>query len=714
MPSQPSATAPSTEPAPEGGEPEQWTGEPIQLETILDHVGASEGWSWDYEGRVVNDHLVEEGVYHDAGGWSTGYGEWFKSRGDALARSREIRRQEDAGASRLDITMQAPTFSRHFRPAKRAVDEGLVTNLQQVQGLFSLSWNAGPGFGNLVVDGQMRAAVAPVDHHQGDHGVHHQRAEHGHHRPGAVQPARGGNGRPVHDAENADSARRARGRFNQEAARRPRHHDAGGAAGDTLGVSSLWAPPEEQTSRSHYLTEIHSGVERRRQERAQVDGVFKASTLSDDPYLQELTATSRRVSSIGIDPQEFYKNPLSFQAVIEGPPEKPEDYSDPRPVRDWIKRMGQRLDDGQLLNQRGRLGFSAITGKVPIETALKQAQDLRTQMSDAEWLKAQKGINKQVGFAAEMVGQQLPNLPTALMGGAAGAGIGAGLGALAGGAVGGVGAVPGAGAGAAAGFGKGFMAGMFVENTRMMAGLSFLDLMETPLELPDGTEAQMPVDVARAVGMGIGAVNGAIEMLQVGTALGKMPGIKGLQSAANKALVKLVADGTIRRIAVRGGTQMLAGAGGNTAQEVLQETIELIGSEAAINYVEGKEGVKRQEAIDLADEWKKRMTEVVSLAPAFGMMSAPAAAIDVTTGAIQPTARRAMTPRGSSTTPRRTERTPRSATCSYRTPPVSGRQCSLARSSRRRAPGACGCRRSRWRTMARGTSSWRRPTIRRW
>ena len=44
--------------------------------------------------------------------------------------------------------------------------------------------------------------------------------------------------------------------------------------------------------------------------------------------------------------------------------------------------------------------------------------------------------------------------------------------------------------------------------------------------------------------------------------------------------------------------------------------------------------MKRQEAIDLADEWKKRMTEVVSLAPAFGMMSAPAAAIDVTTGAI--------------------------------------------------------------------------------
>ena len=168
VPSAPSATAapaptrlPPAEAAVEQAQPDQWTGSPVQLETILEHVGTSEGWSWDYEGRVVNGHLAEEGVYYDSGGWATGYGEWFKRRGDALTRSREIKRQEDAGASRLDITMQAPTFSRHFRPAKRAVDEGLVTNLQQVQGLFSLSWNAGPGFGNLVVQGMRQMFNLP-------------------------------------------------------------------------------------------------------------------------------------------------------------------------------------------------------------------------------------------------------------------------------------------------------------------------------------------------------------------------------------------------------------------------------------------------------------------------------------------------------------------------------------------------------------------------
>ena len=371
---------------------------------------------------------------------------------------------------------------------------------------------------------------------------------------------------------------------------------------------SDWAPQESAGGRRlQHLSQVHRSIQRRRRERALGNSVLTAAEHSDDPYLSKLSKTSRRVAGLGLNGQEFFKAPGAYQFISE------RDDSDPD---GFLDRMAQRARDGDLLNQRGRVGFAAMFGDSDIDAALKDAAALRGRMSSQDWLQRQTGIEKQLGFASEMIGQQLRNVPTALLMGATALGTGA--------LVGSIGGPAGALAGAAGLAGVGFTAGMAVENTQMMAGLTFLDLMEEPLRLADGTEARMPVEVARGVGMVVGAVQGALETAQVASVFGMVPGARQL---ANKAMTRLIATGKVRQLAVRAGSRIASGTAENVLEEMLQELTGMVGTEVALDMVKNKTGAERVEAQKFADEFWKRIGEVAKMAPAFGILSGPQAAV---------------------------------------------------------------------------------------
>ena len=372
-------------------------------------------------------------------------------------------------------------------------------------------------------------------------------------------------------------------------------------------MSDPLAPPaERQSRRVEHLSRVRESVTRRRRDRALNDSIYSAAESADDPYLGKLAAVSRSAHKIGVDGMEMFKAPGAYQAVLERDEAPP----------GFLDRMWARTKDGDLLNRRGAVGFRALIGRTDVDAALREGSTLRNQMSDAQWADELRGIEKQLGFALEMVGQQARNLPTAAL---------AGLVTLGGGlALGSVGGPGGALAGGLGAFGTGAMIGMAAENAEMMSGLAFLDLMELPLVLPDGTETKMPVEVARGVGLVVGSVQAGLEVAQVGSWVGAVPGARQL---ANKAMTRLLASGKLRELAVRYATRHVSATGENVLEEMMQEAAGMAGTEVALALAKGKTGAERAEAIKLGAEFRRRMIEVATLAPAFGMMTAPQAAI---------------------------------------------------------------------------------------
>ena len=139
----PSARVPPQPPPPDD-EPQpddmfdDWTGSEQQQQGIISTILDFEGWATDYH---------ESGVYLDGAGWSTGAGEWFPQKADAEARHLEIQAGLEAGKSRIQVTWEGSKFNDHFRPARDALDEGLITSELQVAALFSMAWQGGPNRG---------------------------------------------------------------------------------------------------------------------------------------------------------------------------------------------------------------------------------------------------------------------------------------------------------------------------------------------------------------------------------------------------------------------------------------------------------------------------------------------------------------------------------------------------------------------------------------
>ena len=154
--------------------------------------------------------------------------------------------------------------------------------------------------------------------------------------------------------------------------------------------------------------------------------------------------------------------------------------------------------------------------------------------------------------------------------------------------------------------------------------------MEQKLVLPDGTEIEMPLDIARNMSYAMGIVNGAVETLQMGTIAGKVPGVNVAAAAFNRAVVKLISNGTMRRVASRAAGHMIAGGGQNVMEEMVQEVVSVYGTEIAMDLVQDRTGAEREEYEAVGQRLLKQIGEVASIAPAFAIMSLPAAGVSAT------------------------------------------------------------------------------------
>ena len=154
----PGAAGGQTDTTPPGREPQPagpveftvaWDGSDPQFDTVGAHILDKEGWI-DYRdnGRKLWDgRVVEDGVYKDGDGYSTGAGFWSKNREDAVREAAEIEKQLKSGLSPAEILRQRDKFDQHMEPALEGVKAGILKTVGQFVGLASAAWNAGVGWG---------------------------------------------------------------------------------------------------------------------------------------------------------------------------------------------------------------------------------------------------------------------------------------------------------------------------------------------------------------------------------------------------------------------------------------------------------------------------------------------------------------------------------------------------------------------------------------
>jgi GNAT superfamily N-acetyltransferase len=119
------------------------------------------------------------------------------------------------------------------------------------------------------------------------------------------------------------------------------------------------------------------------------------------------------------------------------------------------------------------------------------------------------------------------------------------------------------------GYTLGFTWGVGTEMMKAEAGLALMDLMAPHPE----TGERMDINIARYISLGIGVVNGAIEMVQLDT----LPGIKELKGPINRAIGKSFVGGAMKESIFA----LLKDPLINTAEEIAQEAVTIYGQELA-------------------------------------------------------------------------------------------------------------------------------------
>ena len=167
-------------------------------------------------------------------------------------------------------------------------------------------------------------------------------------------------------------------------------------------------------------------------------------------------------------------------------------------------------------------------------------------------------------------------------------------------------------------YGIGQAAGSATASTRKEAGLAYMDMIQSGVSK----------DTARAVAMGVGAINGTIEVLQISS----IPGLsdvmrKSLQTAAKKGVEKAIGGNGVKRLAWEVGKRYTVGTVGETAQEITQETVTFLGDSIA-KEMEGIEAPGKEEYIERIKE-----TAIQSML-GFGVMALPGSIVNADTAAV--------------------------------------------------------------------------------
>lgn len=170
-----------------------------------------------------------------------------------------------------------------------------------------------------------------------------------------------------------------------------------------------------------------------------------------------------------------------------------------------------------------------------------------------------------------------------------------------------------------AAFGVGFMAGAgakaFEASMRKEAGLALSEI----ITLKDKDGKQIDPNIARAASFGIGVINGAIEVSQVKMLVKTIPGLDKLVS---RALIETVASKTVKDQLVKLSTAYAGTVAKETAQEVAQESTNIVFEELAKEVNNNLKGTNLDPA--KVDEVVKRLHDTaLESAQAFSVFTAP-------------------------------------------------------------------------------------------
>ena len=161
-------------------------------------------------------------------------------------------------------------------------------------------------------------------------------------------------------------------------------------------------------------------------------------------------------------------------------------------------------------------------------------------------------------------------------------------------------------------------------NVRVMQGLAYIDLLQYEVELPDGTRAPMPEDIARRTARTIGALNGAIEFIQW-----RMAGpwganvVRSVRRLTDQALRKMMVDGTFRSIAGRAALHGGVVGGSEVTQEVMQEVASAIGSHVALELAESELGGIRVDGQPLGQAIWQATMDTLAVGPGIALLAVP-------------------------------------------------------------------------------------------
>jgi len=233
------------------------------------------------------------------------------------------------------------------------------------------------------------------------------------------------------------------------------------------------------------------------------------------------------------------------------------------------QRIRQNYRNGQIQVQLADLGMQVLMGQDTPGT-WQEIDRLRKALGTDFRAAFRPWYEKMVSSSAEQIPLMAEGIQAAPWGAGAGMAIGGLMGTAAGLAsptIGEEALIP-AMAWSGAKIGGGMA--MAYRIGQLEAGGALLDLLDMGID----------PNIAKATSVGIGALNGALETAQIGTLLRTLPGGKALASKSISAIVnKLVREGTLRNLAARHVAQYGAFLTEQTAQELAQESVNLVGEE---------------------------------------------------------------------------------------------------------------------------------------
>ncbi len=247
----------------------------------------------------------------------------------------------------------------------------------------------------------------------------------------------------------------------------------------------------------------------------------------------------------------------------------------------YFKRIKGRWNAGKASVARSeaasKILIDILRGKEFDSEAVKRAQQAGPKTTQDEMQKLRAWHEKMIGETVE----QLPFTIEAGKFGIGGALVGAGVGFLL--------KSPKIGAKVGAIIGAGG------RTAQLEAGGAFLEM----LEVEDENGNKIDPQIAAAVSLGVGAINGGLEVGELSVILGTFGiGTSLFEGAARKVSTKLLANGTLRQIALKHSLKFGVALTTETAQEIVQEAAVIIGTEIAKEITNQRKGTGFEVAFD--------------------------------------------------------------------------------------------------------------------